>query len=79
MDSLWKPRNITSLDRSYYEAIDLSISQNILSYLNMFRMECRKSVTVEDNKKRINIVNFLKKYTYIYIYIYIPIIYNIYL
>ena len=30
-------------------------------------MQCRKNVTVEDNKKRMNIANFI----YIYIYTYI--------
>ena len=73
MDSLWTLRNVTPLDVSCcgwcYEAIDSSISQNIFSYLKMFSMQCRKNVTVEDNKKRMNIANF------IYIYIYIPILY----
>ena len=44
-------QNITSLDGSSYEAIHSSISQNIFSYLKMFSMQCRKSITVEDNKK----------------------------
>ena len=34
-------------------------------------MQCRKNITVEDNKKRINIANFIN----IYIDIYIPILY----
>ena len=51
MDSLWTTRNFTSLDRSCYEAIDPSISQNIFSYLKMFSMQCRKNIRVEDNKK----------------------------
>ena len=29
-------------------------------------MECRKSITVEDNKKRMNITNFTNIYTNIY-------------
>ena len=33
-------------------------------------MQCRKNVTVEDNKKRMNIANFICIYIYIYIYIY---------
>ena len=37
-------------------------------YLKMFNMQCRKNITVEDNKKRMNITNF----TNIYIQIYIP-------
>ena len=36
---------------SCYEAIDSSISQNIFSYLKMFSMQCRKTITAEDNKK----------------------------
>ena len=66
MDSLWTPRNITSLDGSCYEAIDSSISQNIFSYLKMFSMQCRKNITVEDNKKKkkkMNIANFINIYT----------------
>ena len=43
----------------------------------MFSMQCsRNNITVEDNKKRMNIANFINIYTYIlYIYIYIPILY----
>ena len=66
MDSLSTPRNIASLDGSCYEAIDSSISQNICWYLEMFSMQSRKSITVKDNEKRMNIANFV----YIYIYIY---------
>ena len=65
MDSLRTPGNITSLDESYYEAIDSSISQNIFSYLKMFSMQCRK---VEDNKKCMNIANVINIYTTIYTY-----------
>ena len=64
-------QNITSLDGSSYEAIHSSISQNIFSYLKMFSMQCRKNITVEDNKKRMNITNFINIYTNIYI----PILY----
>ena len=32
-------------------------------YLEMFSMQCRKSTTVEDNKKRMNIANFINIYT----------------
>ena len=35
-------------------------------------MQCRKNITVEDNKKRMNIANL---YIQIYIQIYIPILY----
>ena len=56
-------QNITSHDGLCYEAIHSSISQNIFSYLKMFSMQCRKNITVEDNKKRINITNFINIYT----------------
>ena len=36
----------------------------------MFNMQCRKIITVEDNKK-MNITIFINIYTNIYIYIYI--------
>ena len=62
-------QNITSLDGSSYEAIHSSISQNIFSYLKMFSIQCRKIITVEDNKERVNITNFINKYTDIYIFI----------
>ena len=67
MDSLWIPRNITSLGGFFCEAIDLSVSQNFFSYLKTFSMQCRKNVVVEENKKRMNIVNFINIYIYIYI------------
>ena len=34
-------------------------------------MQCRKIITVEDNKNRMNITNFISIYTNVYIYIYI--------
>ena len=37
----------------------------------MFSMQCRKNTTVKDNKKRMNIANFIN----IYIQKYIPILY----
>ena len=69
MDSLWTPRNITSLDGLCYEAIDSSTSQIIFSYLKMFGMQCRKNAIVEDNKERMNIANFINIYKNIYTYI----------
>ena len=62
-------KNIKSLDGLSYEAIHSSISQNICSYLKMFSMQSRKNITVQDNKKRMNITNFINKYTNIYTYI----------
>ena len=69
MDSLWTHRNITSLDGSRYEAINSSISQNSFSYLKVFSMQCRKNITVENNKKRISVANFINIYTNIYTYL----------
>ena len=69
MDSLWTPRNIISLDVSCYEAIDSSVLQNIFSYLKVFSMQCRKNITVEDNKKGMNIAKFIIIYANIYTYI----------
>ena len=62
-------QNITSLDGSNYEAIHSSISQNIFSYLKIFSMQCRKNITIEDNKKITNITNFINIYINIYTYI----------
>ena len=69
MDSLWTPRNNTSLDGLCFETIDSSISQNIFSYFERFSMQCRKNITVKDNKKRMNIADFINIYTNIYTYI----------
>ena len=52
MDSLWKPRNIASLDGSCYEAIDSSISQIVFSYLKMVSMQHRRNIADEENKKK---------------------------
>ena len=54
---------------SCYKAIDPSVSQNSFSYLKMFSIQFRKNITVDDNKKRINIANFINIYTNIYNYI----------
>ena len=62
-------QNITSLGGTGCEAIHSSISQNVLSYLKMFSIECRKNITVEDNKTRMNITNFINKDTNVYTYI----------
>ena len=35
----------------------------------MFRTQCRKNITVEDNKKRINLATLMNIYTNIYTYI----------
>ena len=59
MDSLRTPKNITALDGSCYEAVDLPISQNIFSYLKIFTIQCRENITVEDNEKIMNIANFM--------------------
>ena len=62
-------QNITSLDGLGYEEIHSSILQNLFSYLKMFSMQCRKNIKVEDNKKSMNITNFINIYTNIYTYI----------
>ena len=33
----------------------------------MFSMQCRKTITVEDNKERMNITNFINIHTNIYL------------
>ena len=35
----------------------------------MFSVQCRKFITVEDNRKRMNITNFINIYTNVYTYI----------
>ena len=62
-------QNIISLDGSGYEAIHSSILQNIFSCLKMFSIQSRKNITVEDNKKRMNITNFINEDTNVYTYI----------
>ena len=46
-------------------------------------MKCRKNIRAEDDKERMNIVNFINMYMYtniyIYIYIFIMYIYIIYI
>ena len=46
-------------------------------------MKCRKNIRAEDDKERMNIVNFINMYMYtniyIYIYIFIMCIYIIYI
>ena len=57
------------MDRAIkYKVIDSSISQNIFSNLKCLACNAEKSITVEDNKQRMNIANI---YIYIYKYIYI--------
>ena len=58
----------TSLDGSSYEATHSAVSQIVFSYLKMFSMPCRKIITIEDNKKRMNITNFINICTNIYTY-----------
>ena len=49
--------------------MDSSISQNIFWYLKILASNAEKNITVEDNKKRMNIGNFINIYTNIYTYI----------
>ena len=69
VDSLWTLRNITSLEGSCYGAIDSSILQNIFPISKCFTCNREKNITVEDNKKIMNIANFINIYTNIYTYI----------
>ena len=69
MDSLWTPRDITSIAGSRYEVIVSSVSQNIFSHLKIFSMQCRNNITVQDNKKRMGIANFKNICTNSYTYI----------
>ena len=54
------------------EMMDGAIKQSthqfhkIFFYLKMFSMQCRKNITFGDNKKRMNIANFMNVYTNIY-------------
>ena len=69
MDSLWTPRSITSLDGSCYEAINSSVSQTFFHIWKCLACNAEKNITVEDNKKRMNIANFINIYTNKYTYI----------
>ena len=71
MDSLWTAKNITPINGSSYEAIDSSISQETFSCLKLLNMKWRKKSRAEDDKERMNIVNFIIMYMYTNIYIYI--------
>ena len=63
------------MDRAIkYKVIDSSISQNIFSNLKCLACNAEKSITVEDNKQRMNIANICI-YIYIYTQIYIHILY----
>ena len=65
-----------SLDRSRYEAIDPSVSQFFFFYLSKcLACNTEKNITVKNNKKRMNIANFINIYTCIYIEIYMPMLY----
>ena len=50
---------MTSLNGSCYKVINSSIPQNIFSYLKCLACKAEKNITVEDNKKRMNIANFI--------------------
>ena len=62
-------QSIVSLDGPCYETIHSSISQNVFPSLKMLSMQGRKNITVEDNRKRMNITNFINIYTNTYTYI----------
>ena len=62
-------RNITSLDRSSYEAIHSLISQNIFHMSKCLACNAEKALHLKITKKRMNITNFINTYTNIYPYI----------
>ena len=62
-------QNIISHDVLCYEAIHSSIPQKKILYLKMFSIQCRKNITVEHNKKRMNIANYTNIYTNVCTYI----------
>ena len=64
MDSLSAPRISHHLMDRAMKQSTLNFTNNF-SYFKMFSMQCRKIITVEDNKKRMNITNFINIYTYI--------------
>ena len=69
MDSLRTPRISHHLT---YRAMKQSTHQFhkiFFSYLKMLCMQCRRNITVEGNKKIMNITNFINTYTKIYTYI----------
>ena len=64
LDSLWTLRNITPFHGSCYKAIDSSISQEILLYLKMLSMQCRKkTLELKIKKKRMTIASYINIYT----------------
>ena len=65
MNSLWAPHLMDWAN----EATHSTISQNIYSYLKMFSMNAEIFFTIEDNKKIMNITNFINIYTNICTYI----------
>ena len=57
------------MDRAMKQPTNQFQKQKKNSYLKMFSMQCRKNIVIEDNKKRMNIANFINIYTNIYTYI----------
>ena len=59
------------MDRAMKQPTNQFQKQKKKSYLKMFSMQCRKNIVIEDNKKRMNIANFINIYTNICSYKYI--------
>ena len=59
------------MDRAMKQPTNQFQKQKKNSYLKMFSMQCRKNIVIEDNKKRMNIANFINIYTNICSYKYI--------
>ena len=65
MNPLWTPR-------ISYHMMDHVMKQSTHQFHKIFKMlsmQCRKNITAEHNKKRMNITNFKNIFTNIYTYI----------
>ena len=65
-----------SAPRVSHHLMDCTMKQSALQFhkifchiSKMFGIQWRKNITVEDNKKRMNITNFINKYINVYTYI----------
>ena len=69
MESLWEYRISHHLIDQTMKQSTHKFHKTFFSYLKMLSIQCRKNIAVEDNKKRMNITNFINKYTNVYTYI----------
>ena len=68
IDSVISKRQGNQRKHSFLEQSNRQF-HNFFSYLKMFRIQCRKNIAAEDNKKIMNIAYFINIYTNIYTYI----------